>query len=120
MPASELLLALFVANCATGNISSLMVDKWIVGIHWGHQIADAPWHGGHLLSQAKSGAVKLVPSMLRQVKHCPITMRHLEALCSGLDLSNFDATVYMIACVAFWACCQLGELLITSHHSFNL
>jgi len=43
MPTSELLPALFIANCATGSMSSSIVDKWIVGIHWGHQIADVPW-----------------------------------------------------------------------------
>jgi len=53
MPASELLLSLFVANCEARSMSSSMVDKWIAGIHWGHQIANAPWFGAQLLSQAK-------------------------------------------------------------------
>ena len=62
MPASELLLALFVANCVAGDVSGSTVDKWLAGIHRGHQIADAPWFGGHLLSQAKKGAIRLTPS----------------------------------------------------------
>ena len=36
MPASEVLLALFVTNCATGNVTSSTVHKWLAGIDWGH------------------------------------------------------------------------------------
>jgi len=60
---SVLLLVLFVANCAAGNVSGLTVDKWMAGIHWGHQIADAPWHGGQLLSQVKKAMSRLTPMM---------------------------------------------------------
>jgi len=120
MPTSELLLALFVTNCAAGNVSGSMVNKWNNGIHRGHQIADAPWYGGQLLSQAKNGVLNLVPSLSQWAKHFPVTLRHLDALRSQLDLSNsFDAVVYSIACVAFWACCHLGKLIIASCHSFD-
>ena len=120
MPTSELLLALFVTNCAAGNISGSMVNKWINGIHQGHQIADAPWYGGQLLSQAKKGMLNLVPAMSQCEKCYLVTLRHLDAPHSQLDLSNsFDAAVYAIACVAFWACCHLGKLPIASHHSFD-
>jgi len=121
MPASELLLALFVANCAAGKVSSSTVDKWLAGIHRGHQVADALWFSSHLLSQVKKGATKLAPSDSRHPKRCPITLEHLDALRRHLDLTNsFDATVYAVACVAFWACCRLGELLVTSRGAFNL
>jgi len=76
MPASELLLALFVANCAARSLSSLTVDKCIVGIHKGHQITDAPWYSAHLLSQAKKGARKLISVASWLGKNWPITLRH--------------------------------------------
>jgi len=121
MPASELLLALFVANCAAGKVLSSMVDKWLAGIHWGHQVMDAPWFGSHLLSQVKKGAMKLTPPDSWHPKHRPITLEHLDALRRHLDLSSsFEAAVYAVACVAFWACCCLGEFLVTSHGAFNL
>ena len=120
MPASELLLALFVANCAAGKVLSSTVNKWLVGIHRGHQVADAPWFSSHLLSQANKGAVKLIPSESQHAKHCPITLEHLDMFRKHLDLSNsFDMMVYAVACVVFWACCRLGELLVTSHRAFN-
>jgi len=64
MPASELLLVIFVTNCTAGKVLSSMVDKWLAGLHHGHQVTDAPWFGSHLLSQVKKGAVRLTPSDL--------------------------------------------------------
>jgi len=66
MPASELLLALFVTNCAADNVTSSTVDKWLAGIHWGHhQISNAPWFCSQLLSQAKKKATRLAPTASR-------------------------------------------------------
>ena len=62
MPASELFLALFVANCVAGEVAGSTVDMWLAGIHCGHQIAYAPWFGGHLLSQMKKEATRLAPA----------------------------------------------------------
>jgi len=115
MPTSELLLALFVTNCAAGSVASLTVEKWLVGIHCGHQIADALWLGHQFLLQKKKGAVRLVPAASQHARHFPNTLRHLDALCRCLCLSSlFDAAVYAVACIAFWACCCLGKLLIIS------
>ena len=80
MPASELLLALFVANCAAGDVSGSTVNKWLAGIHHGHQIADAPWFGGQLLSQAKKGATRLAPTSSWRERRQPVTLKHLDAL----------------------------------------
>jgi len=38
------LLALFVANCVAGNVASSIVDKWLAGIHCGHQIINRVLH----------------------------------------------------------------------------
>jgi len=40
-------------------------------------------------------------------------IKHLCALHRHLDHTDaFDIMVFAIACVAFWCCCRLGELLI--------
>jgi len=95
-------------------------DRWIAGIRWGHQITNAPWYGSHLLSQAKKGVGDLSPATSWLGKCWPVTLRHLDACREHLDLTNsFDATVYVVACVAFWACCRLGELITTSWNAFD-
>jgi len=39
-------------------------------------------------------------------------IQHLEWLCTHLDFEDpFDATVFAIACLAFWLQAQLRELL---------
>jgi len=63
MLASELLLALFIANCEAGEVAGSTVDKWLAIINCGHQITDTPWFGGHLLSQTNKGATRLAPAM---------------------------------------------------------
>jgi len=63
MPTSELLLALFVANCAAGNIASSTIDKLLAGIHHQHQISNAPWFNSQFMSQAKKGGARLAPAV---------------------------------------------------------
>jgi len=105
MPASELLLALFVANCVAGDVfQAQTVDKWLAGIHRGHQIADAPWFGGHLLSQAKKGAIRPTPSTSHDKNVAELPLGHLTR--RHLDLSNsFDAAFFCHS-----MCCILGLL----------
>ena len=48
-------------------------------------------------------------------KRVPVIIDHLRALHCCLDHTNtFDIVVFVVACVAFWCCCRLGELLIDS------
>ena len=64
----------------------------------------------HILQQ---GAAKMAPRSSHRPKRDPITIDHLRALHCHLDHSNaFDITVFVIACIAFWCCCRLGELII--------
>ncbi|KDR79126.1 hypothetical protein GALMADRAFT_243004 [Galerina marginata CBS 339.88] len=87
MPASEILLASFIASHA-GKIASSTVDTWLAGLHFWHTLSS------------------------QLAKRPPVTIEHLYALGSGLDFTNaFDAAVWAIACIAFWCCCRLGELL---------
>ena len=63
----------------------------------------------------KKGLQKLVLESSRRPKRPPITIEHMYALYKGLDLSNtFDAAVWAVASIAFWACCRLGERVVPS------
>ena len=119
MPASEVLLASFIASHAS-KVASSTVDNWLAGLHFWHTINGAQWQGSDILSCAKKGVYKLVPLSSQLAKRPPVTIEHLYALRNGLNLSNaFDAAVWAIACIAFWCCCRLGELLIPSENLFN-
>jgi hypothetical protein len=78
-----------------------------------HRLNGAPWYGGKSLCRTIEGAAKSAPTS----SHCPlcqpVTYQHLCALRRSLDLTNaFDIAVFAVACIAFWGCCHLGELLI--------
>src|ERR1700722_4153373 len=119
MPASESLLVLFAADAA-GQISASTLNTWLAGLHFWHIINGAVWNGGERLTQIKKGVRKLTPATSKRKKRPPVTIEHIYALRKGLDLTNsFDTSVWAIACVAFWSCCRLGELLIPSPNTFD-
>jgi hypothetical protein len=119
MPASELLLSAFIADAA-GSVGSSAINNWLAGLHFWHILNAAPWKGQEMLIQTKKGAQKLVPISSERAKRPPTTIKHLYALRNGLDLTNsFDAAVWAIACIAFWCCCRLGELVIPSVNTFD-
>ena len=114
MPAPELLLTAFVAHHA-GSISASTMNSWLAALHVWHTVNGAPWLAADMLLQARKGLQKLVPDSSRRPKRPPITIEHIYALFKGLDLSNtFDAAVWAVASIAFWACCRLGELVVPS------
>ena len=119
MPASELLLSAFIADAA-GTVGPSAINNWLAGLHFWHIINAAQWNGDEMLSQTKKGAQKLTPITSKHAKRPPVTIEHLYALRSGLDLTNsFDAAIWAIACIAFWSCCRLGELVIPSTNTFD-
>jgi hypothetical protein len=119
MPASEILLAAFVAHHA-GSISSSTMNSWLAALHAWHTINGAPWYAGDMLLQSRKGLKKLVPVSSRRPRRPPITIEHMYALYRGLDLSNtFDAAVWAAASIAFWSCCRLGELVVPSLSSID-
>ncbi|KAF8183698.1 DNA breaking-rejoining enzyme [Pholiota molesta] len=120
MPASEILLAGFSAAMAAGKVARTTLDNWLAGLQFWHTINGAPWYGQDMLRAVKGGVSKLVPDASRRAKRPPVTIQHLYALRRGLDFSSlFDAAIWALACVAFWSCCRLGELLISSRHAFD-
>ncbi|KAI0055422.1 DNA breaking-rejoining enzyme [Artomyces pyxidatus] len=118
MPASDILLAGFVA-AAAGRVSS--AQQWISGLHLWHDINGAPWFGGPSLKRALAGVKKLAPAGSRRPPRPPVTFQHMCALLSGLDLLNTkDAAVWAAASIAFWSVCRLGELLVATTADFQL
>jgi len=135
MPASESLLAAFIAHWA-GKVAVTTADNWLAGLHFWHQFNNAPWHGDSILRRSKAGLSKLVPTSSKRPRRPPVTIEHMHALFQNLDLSNsFDSAVYCTASVAFWCCCRylfshsspfiflhntrLGELVVPSISMFD-
>ena len=119
MPAPELLLAAFIAHHA-GTISVSTMNSWLAALRVWHIINGAPWRATDMLLQARRGLQKLVPDSSRRPKRPPVTIEHMYALFKGLDISNtFDAAVWAVASIAFWACCRLGELVVPSRTSID-
>ncbi|TFK77876.1 DNA breaking-rejoining enzyme [Polyporus arcularius HHB13444] len=118
MPASELVLAAFV-SAWVGQVGSSTVDNWLAGLRFWHTAHAAPWHGDRLLKAACTTIGKLQPPP--KPKRPPVTLEHMHALRSGLDLTNaFDAAVFALACSAFWGCRRrLGELLLQGPNEFD-
>ncbi|EPQ53624.1 hypothetical protein GLOTRDRAFT_15128, partial [Gloeophyllum trabeum ATCC 11539] len=120
MPASPFLLAGFVSRFA-GTVSGKTVAAWLAGLHAWHDINCAPWEGDQrFISLIKMSAAKRAPASSKREKRAPVTIEHLFALQEGLDFSSsFDCAVWAVACIAFWACCRLGELTVPSKTAFD-
>ncbi|KAG1786779.1 uncharacterized protein HD556DRAFT_1299852 [Suillus plorans] len=121
MPASEILLSIFIADAA-GSISSNTANNWLAGLRFWHVINGAQWHGerSECLRHVQRGLRLLAPSNLN-LQHPPITLESLIQLHQGLDYSNtFDTAVLAIACLIFWCGCRLEELVIPAFDSFDM
>jgi hypothetical protein len=119
MPASDFLLASFIASWA-GKVAATTAQNWLAGLHFWHNLHGAPWFGHSILRSATAGLAKVVPESSKRPRRPPVTLEHMHALFRGLDLSNaFDASVFAVACTAFWSCCRLGELIIVNANSFD-
>ncbi|KAG2341709.1 DNA breaking-rejoining enzyme [Suillus weaverae] len=119
MPASDRLLASFIASCAR-KVATTTAQSWLAGLHFWHNLHSAQWNGNALLQISMARLAKLVPDSSKRPCHPPVTLDHMHALFRGLDLLNvFDAAVFGVACVAFWCCCRLGKLVIDSISSFD-
>ncbi|KAH9848675.1 hypothetical protein C2E23DRAFT_738921 [Lenzites betulinus] len=117
MPASEFLLAAFIATWA-GKVARTTIDTWLAGLAFWHTINGATWNGSRVLKMTCQAALRLEPG--KKAKRPPVTLEHMHALKIGLDLSDaFDAAVYALACAAFWGCRRLGELLLPSANAFD-
>ncbi|KAG1811118.1 uncharacterized protein BJ212DRAFT_1278216 [Suillus subaureus] len=122
MPASASLLAAFLANAA-GTISNSTANSWMAGLHYWHAVNGATWFGteSDVLHHIRRGITKLTPPSSKRACCPPVTLDTLGQLAQGLDLTNsFNIAIFAVACVAFWSCCHLGELLIPSPNVFDL
>ncbi|KAJ7109090.1 hypothetical protein C8R43DRAFT_1099845 [Mycena crocata] len=120
MPASGHLLAIFAADAA-GYSSDGTVNNWLAGLRIWHDVNGAQWNGDSpQMKRVKAGVKKLVPPTSKRAKRPPVTIEHMYMLYAKLDLTDCrDAAIWAAACVAFWGCCRLGELLPTTKSSFH-
>ena len=120
MPASELLLALFVAEEGAGHVSGGTIASWLSGLQLWHTFNNAAWAGGQVLRRTHTGASALAPLSSSRPPRPPVTLLLLRTLKSGLTLSNTrDAAIWAVACTAWRDCCRLGELVPPSKASFD-
>ncbi|KAG1777534.1 hypothetical protein EV702DRAFT_265422 [Suillus placidus] len=122
MPASEVLLSIFIADAA-GSISRRTADNWLAGLRFWHVINGAQWHGerSECLRHVQRGLHHLAPPDLNPEHPPPITLESLIQLHQGLDHSNtFDTAVLAIACLVFWCGCRLEELVIPASDSSDM
>src|SRR5882724_11196875 len=69
----------------------------------------------HLLGLTIAQAAALLTPTHSQKLCDPVTIQHLECLHSGLNFYNpFDASVFAMACLAFWSQAHLGELIFNN------
>ncbi|KAJ6617931.1 hypothetical protein B0H10DRAFT_1796291 [Mycena sp. CBHHK59/15] len=120
VPASKHLLAFFAADAVRYSSDGTVIN-WLAGLKIWHDVNGAQWNGDSpQMKRVKAGGKKLVPQMSKRAKRPPVTIEHLYMLYTMLDLTNCkDAAVWVVACVAFWGCCRLGELLPTDNVSFH-
>ena len=95
--------------------------QWLTGVAAWHVVNGAPWFGDDsFVSKVRQGARKMTPLNSKHDPRPPVTLEHLLALESSLDMNNtFDAAVWVVALICFWACCHLGELTVASIHLFD-
>ncbi|KAJ7288768.1 hypothetical protein C8J57DRAFT_1214864 [Mycena rebaudengoi] len=119
MPASEELIAMFIASWA-GRISRSAVDTWVSAVRAWHIVHGASWLMDDHLRFVKNGVTNLVPESSTRAPRPPVTIPHISALRENLSLNNtFDSAVLACAECAFFGCNRLGELLPTSHISYD-
>ncbi|KAJ7652617.1 hypothetical protein B0H17DRAFT_1214879 [Mycena rosella] len=99
----------------------LTLNNWLAGLKTWHDINGAEWNGDSpQMRRVKAGVKKLVPATSKRAKRPPVTLEHMYALYLSLDLTNCkDAAIWVVACVAFWGCCRLGELLPSNKAAFH-
>jgi len=119
MPASYLLLSAFIKE-HSGTVSHLAIKNWMSGLKAWHDINHANWEGNdRWVELARTGAKKQGASFKRP-KRAPVSLSHLHSLLANLDISTpKHAAIWAAACVAFFACRRLGEILVKADASFD-
>src|ERR1700730_18554737 len=82
MPASELLLALFVAEEGAGHVSGGTIASWPSGVQLWHTFNNAAWAGGQVLRRTHTGASALAPLSSSRPPRPPVTLLLLRTLTS--------------------------------------
>jgi len=119
LPASRQWLLLFMSS-HHGGIGSSNFSTVMSGIRAWHVAQDVPWHGDpkvdNLVKGFRHAVAVAAPASTTRAPRPPVTVQHLVALRSGLDVCNNgkDAAVFAVACCAFWGVARLGELTVKS------
>lgn len=115
VPASDELICSFVAMASLRKTSKSTMSTWIAGLRAWHLAQGAEWslEGSSRFDMVRKAVAKHAPKTSSRPKRPPVTLRHLQLLAEKLDGRNsLDIAVKAVACVAFWACVRLGELVV--------
>ncbi|KAJ7061833.1 hypothetical protein C8F01DRAFT_1252617 [Mycena amicta] len=119
MPAHRYLLSAFVAD-ASGTCSGKAIRNWLNGLQLWHVYNDAPWHGDEGWVPHLKRSADRTGTQFKRPPRPPITLAHLRALRSALDINTSrGAALWAAALAAFWGCRRLGELLVPSAAKFT-
>ncbi|KAF7319948.1 hypothetical protein MKEN_00778600 [Mycena kentingensis (nom. inval.)] len=119
MPASNILLSAFISH-HVGTVSGEAVKNWLSGLKAWHDTNGAPWNGGERWVQLARRTANKLGSGFKRDQRGPVTLEHLQALRTALDLNKpFDAAVWAAATSAFWGCRRLGEVTVPSAQKFD-
>lgn len=115
VPASEDLLCSFAAVVSLRKTSRSTLNSWMAGLRAWQLAQAAQWNirDSDRFDMIRKAVSKNAPQGSARPQRPPVTLAHLVALAEELDERNSkDVAVKAAACVAFWACVRLGELLV--------
>ncbi|KAJ3506692.1 hypothetical protein NMY22_g17166 [Coprinellus aureogranulatus] len=119
MPASYVLLAAFNADIS-GTVAGGTARSWMAAVRSWHVFHHAPWHGGDEWVKLTRSCTSKEGVEFEKPPRAPVSMEHLVVLRDALDISQpFDAAVWAIALVTFFACRRLGETVVTDPTKFS-
>ena len=121
MPLPEWLLSHFITTRGTGSVGPSSLWTWLLGLKLWHVLNSSPWHGSAHLKHASQGSKKCAQTGSFLLKHAPVTLAHLQALWSNLNLNDtFDAAVFAVATIAFWCQCHISEVCMEQNFDASI
>ncbi|KAJ3978560.1 hypothetical protein F5890DRAFT_1560117 [Lentinula detonsa] len=119
MPANKTLIVAFI-GFHMGNVSGSCIKSWLSGLSAWHDMAGAPWPSSSRLIHFAQVSAKTAGAVHERARRNPITLAHMLALHVNLKFSlPFHCSIWAVACIAFWGCQHLGELIIPSKQGFD-
>jgi hypothetical protein len=103
-----------------GRQAGSTICSWLSGLHAWHTVNHAPWFGDDEWVQLACIYANKEGTKHKRPLCAPVSIEHLLALHRTLNLSvSFHAAIWALALCAFFSCCRLGELAVTTAAAFD-